>query len=392
MQNYKRTEDICNISYSDIKPRYRENRYVQNPIPNKINNIKPKRAVKRINYIAIIAWCMIVFVAQYINFRNFINPVYTNRLNNKNFKPDIRTVYAPTINYISNANILGENVRVQIPNKKEKIIQIKSKGELTSLKNEILNILKNYKNLHTGIYIYDYETEKTVEINSDEVFASASIIKIPVLLDLFNRSKNLEHEGLKGIDLNKKLTFKEAHRTEGSGYLQYKSANTDYTLDYLAKIMIRSSDNSATNMLIEEVGGINAINSSLRHWGFQKTQISNWLPDLKGTNTTTPHEIATMIYNIDNQQFVTLKSSAIIKEYMSKVENRTLIKSQIPDNAIIMHKTGDIGTMLGDAAAIYTPSGKKFILTIMVKRPHNDYSARDLIQKVSKTVYNSLAN
>ena len=75
---------------------------------------------------------------------------------------------------------------------------------------------------------------------------------------------------------------------------------------------------------------------------------------------------------------------------MSHVENRTLIKSQLPNDAVLMHKTGDIGKMLGDAGIIYTSNGKKYILSVMVKRPHNDYGARDLIQKVSKAAYQRL--
>ena len=352
---------------------------------------KTKRNSKKKVVAALFVWSSILLGAFSINKPNFLEPVYLNRLNNSDLEFKAESVYAPTLNYANNLSFLNTNILASIPEtKKGKLLPINSTGELTNLKNSILPILDNYKNLHAGIYIYDYHTGKTVDINKDEVFPAASIIKIPVLLDFFNRNKDLEKEGFEPVSLDKKLTFTEAHRTEGSGNLQFKSADVDYSIDYLAKIMIRKSDNSATNMLIEEVGGINQLNAALRHWGFSKTQVTSWLPDLKGTNTTTPYDIATMLYNIDNQKFLPLQSAANIKEYMSHVENRILIKSQLPENAVLMHKTGDIGKMLGDAGVIYSPSGKKYIMVIMVKRPHNDYGARDLIQKVSKTVYNSL--
>ena len=352
---------------------------------------KTKRNSKKKVVAALFVWSSILLGAFSINKPNFLEPVYLNRLNNSDLEFKAESVYAPTLNYANNLSFLNTNILASIPEtKKGKLLPINSTGELTSLKNSILPILDNYKNLHAGIYIYDYHTGKTVDINKDEVFPAASIIKIPVLLDFFNRNKDLEKEGFEPVSLDKKLTFTEAHRAEGSGNLQFKSADVDYSIDYLAKIMIRKSDNSATNMLIEEVGGINQLNAALRHWGFSKTQVTSWLPDLKGTNTTTPYDIATMLYNIDNQKFLPLQSAANIKEYMSHVENRTLIKSQLPENAVLMHKTGDIGKMLGDAGVIYSPTGKKYIMVIMVKRPHNDYGARDLIQKVSKTVYNSL--
>ena len=356
-------------------------------------NVKSKKQPSKVAIMASVCfWSIIMAGACFINGNNFLEPVYFNRIQNKALHFNAEETLSPTLKYMTNLNIMGTNLVAGIPAKgKEKIIPIKSNGELTALKNEIKNILSGYNNLHAGVFVYDYATGYTVEINDKEVFPAASIIKIPVLLDLFNRNKDLEKEGFSPIGLDKKITFTEAHRTEGSGDLQYKSANVDYSVDYLAKIMIRSSDNSATNMLVEEIGGINQLNTSLRHWGFSKTQMTSWLPDLRGTNTTTPYDISTMLYNIDNQKFVSMNSSANIKEYMSKVENRTLIRSQIPDDVILMHKTGDIGRMLGDAGIIFTPSGKKFILTIMVKRPHNDYGARELIQKVSKAVYNSLS-
>ncbi len=350
-----------------------------------------KKAPKARIAIAAMVWATILLGAFSINKPNFLEPVYLNRINNAKLNFDAKAIYAPTLNYVNNLSFLNTNILTGVPNKgREKMLTINSVGELTALKNNILPILENYKNLHAGIFIYDYKTGKTVDINKDKIFPAASIIKIPVLLDFFNRNKDLEKEGFSPISLEKKLTFTEAHRTEGSGNLQFKSANVDYTIDYLAKIMITKSDNSATNMLIEEIGGINELNSALRHWGFSKTQITSWLPDLKGTNTTTPYDIATMLYNIDNQKFVPIQSAANIKEYMSHVENRTLIKSQLPPEAVIMHKTGDIGKMLGDAGVIYSPNGKKYIMVIMVKRPHNDYGARELIQKVSKVVFDTL--
>lgn len=371
--NCKATDNIKCSEYKNA-PKTRKNR-----------NSKPKIAA------AVFVWSTILLGAFSLNLPNFIEPVYLNRLNNSSLDFNAEEVYAPTLNYVNNLTFLNKNILAGTPSKgAEKMLSINSTGELTGLKNSILPILDNYKNLHAGIFIYDYHTGKTVDINKDEIFPAASIIKIPVLLDFFNRNKDLEKEGFEPISLDKKLTFTEAHRTEGSGNLQFKSADVDYSIDYLAKIMIRKSDNSATNMLIEEVGGINQLNAAIRHWGFSKTQVTSWLPDLKGTNTTTPYDIATMLYNIDNQKFLPIQSAANIKEYMSHVENRTLIKSQLPENAILMHKTGDIGKMLGDAGVIYSPSGKKYIMVIMVKRPHNDYGARDLIQKVSKTVYNSL--
>lgn len=72
---------------------------------------------------------------------------------------------------------------------------------------------------------------------------------------------------------------------------------------------------------------------------------------------------------------------------MRRTKTQTLLPQGLENNAIIAHKTGDIGTVLGDAGIIDMPTGKRYIGAVLVKRPHNDYSARTLIQEISRTAY-----
>ena len=83
-------------------------------------------------------------------------------------------------------------------------------------------------------------------------------------------------------------------------------------------------------------------------------------------------------------------SKITIKEYMANVENRRLLQAGLPPEAILIHKTGDIGKMLGDAGVVYAQNGRKYIVVILVKRPHNDYSARDMIQEASRIIYKNI--
>jgi beta-lactamase class A len=144
-------------------------------------------------------------------------------------------------------------------------------------------------------------------------------------------------------------------------------------------------------MLLAVVGGMNELNRSIRNWGFSKTHYYNWLPDLDGTNITSPAEIGKMLYNIDNPEFLSLKSRAEIVEIMGHVKNRYLINSGLPWDVQFLHKTGDIGSMLGDAGVVIFPDGRKYIIAIMVTRPWNDYSAKQFIVEASETAYRSIS-
>ena len=127
------------------------------------------------------------------------------------------------------------------------------------------------------------------------------------------------------------MSLTDYYVSDGSGYLQYKPIGTTLSLFNLSQMMIQESDNSATNMILSTIGGVNDFNRDLREWGFSKTHMSNWLPDLYGTNVSTPEDFGTILYNIDNPDFLNLNSRATIVETMSHVKNRFLIQAGLPD-------------------------------------------------------------
>ena len=79
-------------------------------------------------------------------------------------------------------------------------------------------------------------------------------------------------------------------------------------------------------------------------------------------------------------------------DYMSHVHNNRLIHAGLPKEAIFIHKTGDIGKMLGDAGIVYTPNGKKYIVVMLVNRPYNSPLGKDFIVAASSLIYNYMVN
>ena len=73
---------------------------------------------------------------------------------------------------------------------------------------------------------------------------------------------------------------------------------------------------------------------------------------------------------------------------MNHVHNDRLIQAGLGKGSVFYHKTGDIGTMLGDAGIVVTPSGQKYIVVILANRPHNAVEGKDFIVKASEIIYN----
>ena len=302
----------------------------------------------------------------------------------KNIKIDIKEYAYPTTKYLSNAWFMGDrSFRYQADTKHAKMRPLKESVNMPSLKQDLLNLMEDYPQVKPAIYFWDFDTHNYVDINASKIYSTASIIKLPVLIDLFKEIEN----GSISLDDNMALT--EYYRTEGSGNLQFKAENSVWSVDKLAEVMITESDNSATNMLISILGGMHGVNQSIRDWGIKNTELQTWLPDYKGTNHSTAKELAQMLYNIEtNDKFLTDYSRKKIHNYMGHVHNNRLIQAGIGKGSKFYHKTGDIGKMLGDAGIVITPNGKKYIVVILANRPHNSIAGKEFIVKASEIIYN----
>ena len=256
--------------------------------------------------------------------------------------------------------------------------------EMVSLKKDLQTLMAQYPSVKPSVYAWEYDQGKYVDINADKLSPAASIIKLPVLVRMF---KAIEANQFTIYDEMKMI---EQYRSSGSGNLQYAQAGKNYTMDYLAKIMIQDSDNTSTNMIMSKLGGMEDINIGLRDWGISSTYVRTWLPDLKGTNKTTASDLAKILYNLDNPGFLNINSREYIIDYMSHVKNDRLIQAGLGSGALFIHKTGDIGSMLGDAGIVYAQNGKKYIVVILAERPYNSPQGKDFIVKASSLIYKAI--
>ena len=255
---------------------------------------------------------------------------------------------------------------------------------ISSLETKLQALIAKNPKLEPSLFFIDMDNGNYVNIKGDLVFPAASTIKIPVLVAFF------QDVDAGKIRLDEQLTITKDVIGSGSGVLQYQKVGTQITALETAYKMIAISDNTATNMLIAKIGGKVVVNQRIQQWGINNTIINNPLPDLEGTNTTSPKDLTTILAMVNQGQLVSLKSRDRMLGIMRETKTRTLLPQGLEKDAVISHKTGDIGTVLGDAGIIDMPNGKRYIGTVLVKRPYNDPSARTLIQDISRTVYQHL--
>jgi beta-lactamase class A len=172
-----------------------------------------------------------------------------------------------------------------------------------------------------------------------------------------------------------------------AGSMQYEKPGSQFTALETATQMIVISDNTATNMLIDRLGGKEQLNKRFQSWGLLNLSINNLLPDLKGTNVAPARDLASLMTQISQGKLVSMKSRDRLLAIMRQTETNTLLPKGLGTGATIAHKTGDIGSLVGDVGLIDAANGKRYVAVAMVKRPYNDPRAQELIRQLSRESY-----
>lgn len=294
-------------------------------------------------------------------------------------------IVCSTCIYIPSGIFAPEVERVKAPPLESLSTPFDLNNPLDQMKQDIER-LANMRDLKLGAFAVEPKSGKFVSVNGKQSFSAASMIKVPVLVKLLTAIDRGE------VDMNEKLVLRPDLIGGGSGFLQWRPVGSKVTLKEAMETMIIFSDNTATNLIIDRVGGKDACNRDFSYWGLDRTYISNWLPDLDGTNKTSPYDLVQLLARVDKGEIISSESRKMMLSIMEKTRIKTLLPAGLPQGSRISHKTGDIGSLVGDCGIITSPDGRRFIACVQVSRPHNDRRANELIRQVSRVLYTGMVS
>lgn len=271
--------------------------------------------------------------------------------------------------------------------KLENLLAIASLGrEINPLKFQLEQLANQYPDLQPEVFLVDLDNKGFVNLNGKASLAAASTIKLPILVAFFQDVDRGQ------ISLDEQLMMTKDVIASGSGGMQYEPPNSKFSALKTAEQMMTNSDNTATNMLIKRLGGMGQLNQRFLKMGLASTTLHNPLPDLTGTNTTSAADLGNLLVKIDGGGLISLRSRDRMLYIMRNIVRNTLLPQGLESGAIIAHKTGDIKSVLGDVGIIDMPNGKRYIASVLVKRPDNSPLAKEFIQKASSTTYQYFKN
>ncbi|HTE45493.1 MAG TPA: serine hydrolase [Gemmatimonadaceae bacterium] len=248
-----------------------------------------------------------------------------------------------------------------------------------------------------GVAFRDLNTGDSLYLNADDSFHAASTMKVPVMIELFRRFDAGSLRRDQGVPLANQ--FKSI--VDGSPYslnagddsdsLAYTMVGTRVTVRELIDRMITRSSNLATNALIE-LAGADKANATAHTLGARNIQVLRGVEDSKAfqkglNNTTTARDLAVLLEAIETGRAASRASCDEMRDVLLHQEFNAEIPAGLPPGMKVAHKTGWITGVLHDAAVVYPPGRKPYVLVVLTRAIPDEKVARELIVDISRLVY-----
>lgn len=269
---------------------------------------------------------------------------------------------------------------------KEKIEQSKSTSHATGQK--FMQLEKKF-DARLGVYAIDTSTNHTVVYRPDERFAYASTFKALAAGVLLKQNS---------IDkLDEVITYTKDDLVTYSPITE-QHVDTGMTLREISDAAIRYSDNTAANLLLQELGGPNGFEKGLRGIGDKVTEADRFETDLNSAipgdirDTSTARALATSLKAFTVDDVLPNDKRTILTDWMRRnTTGDELIRAAVPKGWEVGDKTGagDYGTR-NDIAIVWPPDRDPIIIAILSTRDTKDATYNnELIAKAAKVALNS---
>lgn len=193
-----------------------------------------------------------------------------------------------------------------------------------------------------GVYIKNLKNGKTVAINADTVFPTASMVKVPILIGVMDKMNRGD------LSYHQSLTYKDSLLYAGVDILGSFKNEEKIELSKVLMLMLTTSDNTASLWLQSLAGGGLRINALLDSLGFGTTRVNSRTPgreairNIFGWGQTSPREMAVLMKKIVAGDIISKERSAQMLRLLGRNYWDEEAVSQIPSDVFVASKNGAV--------------------------------------------------
>jgi beta-lactamase class A len=257
------------------------------------------------------------------------------------------------------------------------------------LQAQIQGLIKDFKG-EMGVCVKSLRTGKTVQINADTIYPTASMVKVPILLGIMDKINTGE------LSYHQSLVYYDSLLYAGEDILGSFKSGEKIELSKVIMLMLTTSDNTASLWLQKQAGTGTRINEILQQYGFENTRVNSRTLGREinrnkyGWGQTTPKEMVHL--------FEQLYLGKIINDSTSKRMIRLLGRnywdeeaiSEIPATIFVASKNGAVDASRSETLLVMAK--EPFIFSVCTKN-NKDTSwdatneAWVLTRKIAKLLY-----
>ena len=255
------------------------------------------------------------------------------------------------------------------------------------LTNRINHIIKN-SSADIAVLVKDLKEDKVIfKYNEDKKYVSASIIKVPIMIEALSRVD------LGEINLDDKFNIGDDNKVDFSVITEQDLK--ECTFEELIEWMIISSDNTATNVLID-ILGLENINDRIKKLNMKNTLLERKMMDFKAieygrNNYTSLNDMLIAMEGLYRGVLISSEMSLKAIDILKNQRDNFMLKRYIRDNVTLANNTGELDKLNNDVGIFYTKNHNYFI-GIFVHDVKKNKDAYEIIGKISKEVYDYYKN
>jgi beta-lactamase class A len=243
-----------------------------------------------------------------------------------------------------------------------------------------------------GIYVRHLKTGKIVAINADTLFPTASMIKVPITIGVFDEIENgfLRYDSI--------LTYHDSLLYAGEDILGSFKSGEKISLAKVLMLMITTSDNTASLWCQYLAGTGTAINEWLEKNGYQHIRVNSRTPGREenksryGWGQTTPREMSELLVSIHQGKVISPRASERIYRNLVRIYWDSKALSQIPPYVQVASKQGAVDEAKSEVVLVNAPHGD-YVFCVTTKNQQDQRWVTDnegsvLIRNVSRVLWN----
>ena len=259
-----------------------------------------------------------------------------------------------------------------------------------ALQQKLELLTKDFKG-DVGLYVRHLSSGREAKIEAHTSFPTASLIKVPILLKVFDSIEKGE------LDYHQKLIYRDSLLYPGEDILGAFRDSAEISLSKAIMLMITTSDNTASLWLQELCGTGTEINSWLSNHGFTATRVNSRTPgregdrQIYGWGQTTPYEMAEMLAMIREGRAISPRASETMYRILTRIYWNEEALSQIPPYIQAASKQGAVSHSRSEVVLVNAPSGDYVFAVITKNQEDKSWEANNegfvLLRDVSRVLW-----